>query len=46
MQEIMTFDLETPGFEVSYQLLYRNDDTADEENVDIDDDTSSNYSSE
>ena len=46
MPEIMTFDLETPGFEVSYQLLYRNDDAADEENVDIDDDTSSNYSSE
>ena len=46
MPEIMTFDLETPGFEVSYQLLYRNDDTAKEENVDSDDDSCSNYSSE
>jgi len=46
MPEIMTFDLETPGFEVSYQLLYRNDDTDSDEtdNVDIDDDTCSNDS--
>ena len=43
MPEIMTFDLETPGFEVSYQLLYRNDEL---ETVDIDDDTCSNYSSD
>ena len=46
MPEIMTFDLETPGFEVSYQLLFRNDDTANEENLDIDDDSCSSYRSE
>ena len=38
-----TFDLETLGFEVS---LYRNGDTVNEENVDIDDKTCSNISSE
>ena len=43
MPEIMTFDLETPGFEVSYQLLYRNEDA---ESGDLDEDTCSNYSSD